>query len=152
MLLQRKTAFRHTPKTERPQSFSAMMKCVLCALPVTVLLGALLLLAITALLLRTKDPNRYHSLAGLVLLYLTAALGGMLATRLYERRAPLLCGLFEGVCLMLVLSLPALFLPTSFGNGALTLLMRLLILPASLGGACFCARKKKARHHRARRR
>ena len=154
MLLQRKTALRqrHALTAERPQSFSAMMKCVLYALPVTVLLGALLLLGTTALLLRTADPNRYHAAVGLALLYLIAAMGGHLSTRLYNRRAPLLCGLFEGICLMLVLSLPSLFLPSSFENGALTLLLRLLILPACIGGACLCARKRKPRHRRARKR
>lgn len=152
MLLQGNAAShkRRMLKNERPQSFSAMMKCVLYALPVTVLLGALLLLGITALLLRTADPNRYHTAVGIAALYLIAAMGGMLATKLYGRRAPLLCGLFEGLCLMLVLSLPSLFLPSSFENGALTLLLRLLILPACVCGACLGARKRKMRHRRTR--
>ena len=126
MLFQRNTALRtrRALTAERPQSFSAMMKCVLYALPVTVLLGALLLFGLTALLLRTADPARYHTAVGLAALYLIAALGGMLANRLYGRRAPLLCGLFEGICLMLVFSLPSLFVPSSFENGALTLLLR----------------------------
>ena len=154
MLLRKNTALhpRRAPTVERPQSFSAMMKCVLFALPVTVLLGALLLLGLTALLLRTADPARYHTAVGLAALYLIAAMGGHLATRLYERRAPLLCGFFEGVCLVLVLSLPALFLPSSFENGALTLLLRLLILPACICGAWLCARKRKTRRHRVTRR
>lgn len=152
MYSQRKPAGRQrrTLTAERPQSFSAMMKCVLYALPVTVLLGALLLLGITALLLRTEDPSRYHTATGTAALYVISAMGGMLATRLYGRRAPLLCGLFEGICLMLVLSLPSLFLPSSFQNGALTLLLRLLILPACVCGAWLCARKRKTRHRRIR--
>ena len=141
---------RRMPRNERPQSFPAMMKCVFCALPVTVLMGALLLLGATALLLRTADPNRYHTVVGVALLYLIAAIGGRNATAFYGRRAPLLCGFFEGICLMLLLSLPSLFLPSSLANGALTLLLRLLILPASIGGALFCARKRKTRHHRIR--
>ncbi len=141
---------RRALTAQRPQSFSAMMKCVLCALPVTVLLGALLLLGTTALLLRTADPNRYHTAVGIAMLYLICAMGGMLATRLYDRRAPLLCGLFEGICLMLVLSLPALFLPSSLANGALTLLLRLLTVPACVCGAVFCARKRKGRRRRTR--
>ena len=141
---------RRALTAERPQSFSAMMKCVLIALPVTVLLGALLLLGTTALLLRTSDPNHYHTTVGLAMLYLVCAMGGMLATRLYARRAPLLCGAFEGLCLMLVLSLPALFVPSSFENGALALLLRLLMLPAGVCGAWLCARKRKGRHRRTR--
>lgn len=154
MYSQRKGAFRahRAPAQERPQSFSAMMKCVLYALPVTVLLGALLLLGTTALLLRTADPIRYHTVAGMAALYLVAAMGGHLATRLYGRRAPALCGFFEGLCLMLLLSLPSLYFPTSFANGALTLLLRLMILPASWCGALACARKRKMRHRRTRQR
>ena len=154
MPFQRKNAMRtrRALVQERPQSFSAMMKCVLYALPVTVLLGALLLLGTTALLLRTADPGRYHTAVGMAALYLIAAMGGHIATRLYGRRAPVLCGFFEGICLMLLLSLPSLFLPSSFENGAITLLLRLLILPACMGGAFLCARKRKRRYHRARQR
>ena len=154
MLLQKHAALRtrRALTAERPQSFSAMLKCVLYALPVTVLLGALLLFGTTALLLRTADPIRYQSVVGIALLYLIAAMGGMLATRLYGRRAPLLCGLFEGICLMLLLSLPSLFFPSSFENGALTLLLRLLILPASVCGAWLSAKKRKMRHRRTTRR
>lgn len=154
MPFQRKNAMRtrRALAQERPQSFSAMMKCVLYALPVTVLLGALLLLGTTALLLRTTDPSRYHTAVGMAALYLIAAMGGHLATRLYGRRAPVLCGFFEGICLMLLLSLPSLFLPSSFENGAITLLLRLLILPACMSGAFLCARKRKRRYHRARQR
>lgn len=137
---------------ERPQSFTAMMKCVLLALPFTVLLGALLLCTLTALLLLTKNPIHYTRPLGILCLYLTAALGGMLATRLYGRRAPLLCGLTLGALLMLCLGLPALFLPQSSGNAAAALLMRLLMPVASLAGALFATRKRKMRRSRAHKR
>ena len=150
MLSRRKSATRtqRVFAQERPQSFSAMMKCVLYALPVTVLLGALLLLGTTALLLRTEDPIYYKSAVGTVALYLICAMGGHIATRFYGRRAPTLCGFFEGLCLMLLLSIPSLFVPSSLGNGVLTLLLRLLILPACMCGAYLCARKRKKRHRR----
>ncbi len=137
---------------ERPQSLAAMMKCVLLALPFTVLLGALLLCGCTALLLLTQNPIRYTRIAGLLCLYLTAAFGGMLATRLYGRRAPVLCGLTLGLLLMLCLGIPALLLLRSSTGAAAALLMRLLIPPASLLGALFAARKRKTRRHHARKR
>ena len=137
---------------ERPQSFTAMMKCVLLALPFTVLLGALLLCTLTALLLLTKNPIHYTRPLGILCLYLTAAFGGMLATRLYARRAPLLCGLTLGLLLMLCLGVPALFLLHSGTNAAMALLMRLAIPLASLLGAFFAARKRKMRRHRAHKR
>ncbi len=138
--------------TERPQSFAAMMKCVLLALPLTVLLGALLLCILTALLLLTPNPIRYTRITGILCLYLTAALGGMLATRLYGRRAPLLCGLTLGLLLMLCLSIPALFLAQEGSNAAAALLMRLLIPAASLAGALLATRKRKTRRSHARKR
>ena len=137
--------------TERPQSFTAMMKCVLFALPFTVLLGALVLCACTALLLLTPNPIRYTRAMGTACLYITMALGGMLATRFYGRRAPILCGLALGCMLMLLLGLPTLFLLQDESNAAAALLLRLLSPLASLVGALFVARKRKTRARRARR-
>ncbi len=142
---------RASRKAQRPQSPTAMMKCVLLALPFTVLLGALLLCICTALLLLTQNPIHYARVPAILCLYLTAALGGTLATRLYGRRAPVLCGLTLGLVLMLCLGIPALFLNKGSTNAAAALLMRLLIPFASLAGALFAARKRKA-HLRARKR
>lgn len=139
-------------QAERPQSLAAMMKRVLLALPFTVLWGAFMLCGCTALLLLLPNPIRYARTAGLLCLYLTAAFGGMLATRLYGRRAPLLCGLASGLLLTLCLGAPALFLLHSNTNAAAALLMRLLTPIASLLGALFAARKRKTRRHRAHKR
>ena len=135
---------RTSRKAQRPQSFAAFMKCVLLALPFTVLLGALLLSACTALLLLLQDPIRYTRIAALPCLYLTAALGGMLATRLYGRRAPVLCGLATGALLMLCLALISLF--SSSESSTAAILGRLLVPVASLAGALLAARKRKTRH------
>ena len=137
---------------ERPQSLAALMKCVLLALPFTVLLGALLLCICTALLLRTQNPIRYTPILGILCLYLTAALGGMLATRLYGRRAPVLCGFLLGILLMLCLGVPALFLQQTATNAAVALFLRLLIPLASLAGALLTAGKRKTRHRRTQKR
>lgn len=134
-------------KAERPQSFTAMMKCVLLALPFTVLLGAFVLSVSAFLLLRTANPIHYADAVALLCLYLTALLGGMLATRLYGRRAPVLCGLGIGILLLLCVSIPTLFLGTGEGGTAAALFTRLLIPIVSLAGALFVARKRKVRPH-----
>lgn len=154
-MLNRKAApsrFAARQKTQRPQSFTAMMKCVLLALPFTVLLGALVLCTLTAILLLTPNPIHYATVPAILTLYLTAALGGVLATRIYGRRAPILCGLTTGLLLMLCLGIPSLFLTQSAGNAAATLLMRLLIPVASLAGALIAARKRKTRRSHVRKR
>ena len=143
---------RVSHKTQRPQSFTAMMKCVLLALPFTVLLGALLLCICTALLLLTKNPIRYTLAPGILCLYLTAGLGGALSVRLYGKRAPVLCGLTMGILLMLCAAIPALFSPQGTTNAPTALLMRLLIPVASLAGALLAAKKRKTRHRRAQKR
>lgn len=126
-------------------NLKSLMKCALCALPITVAVGLLLLLLATALLLLFKDPDRYHTAAGIVLLYATAFLGGMIATRLYRRRSPLLCGLAEALLLLLLITALAFCLPDGWKDHAsagVALLMRVLILPASLCGALLASRKK----------
>ena len=132
-------------KAQRPQSFAAFLKCVLLALPFTVLLGALLLSACTALLLQLQDPIRYTRIAAPLCLYLTAAFGGMLTTRLYERRIPVWCGLSIGLLLTLCLALPALLLAKDT-HMPTAIFLRLLVPMASLAGAVFTARKRKTRH------
>ena len=139
-------------KAERPQNLATMMKCVLLALPFTVLLGALLLSICTAALLLTQNPIHYTRPAAVCCLYLTAFLYGMLATRFYGRRAPILCGLAAGILLMLFLSLPALFLWEDSFNAATALLLRLLIPLFSLTGAFFATRKRKTRRRRTQKR
>ena len=143
---------RAVRKTERPQSLFAMMKCVLLALPLTVLLGALLLSFSTALLLLTPNPIQYTLLPGILCLYLTAFAGGALTTRFYGRRAPVLCGLMQGLALLLCFGVPTLFLQRESANTAVTLLLRLLIPIISLLGAFFTARKRKTRYRRAQKR
>ena len=138
--------------TERPQTLAAMMKCVLLALSCTLLLGALLLCMCTALLLLADNPIHYAPVLGVICLYLTSALGGLLATRLYGRRAPVLCGLTLGILLMLCLGLPALFFTQSTTNAATALLLRLLIPLFSLTGAILATRKRKTRPRRAHKR
>lgn len=155
MSVRQKTAARRhrrvTPEREAIPTLSVTIKSVLVALPITVAVGLLLLFATTALLLATKDPDHYHTGAALAMLYLTAFLGGAIATRLHARRAPLLCGIGEAVCLLLFLTVLALCLPDAWGreqSGGIALLTRALLFPASLAGAFLAARQKKKRRHR----
>ncbi len=144
---QRKAARRTRRKTQsEPRTLSAMLKSVLLALPASAAVGLLLLVITTAVLLSTKDPDRYRPAAGLVLLYLTAFIGGVLATALYQKRSPVLCGLCEGILLLIVTAIPALILQdTTASNTAQLLLLRCALPPISLGGAMLCAKKTKKR-------
>lgn len=144
---------RHTRRTtsEGTLRLSTPLRATLFALPVTLLVGLLLLLGATALLLSTKDPDRYHRILSLPMLYLTAFLGGMIAARFAHRRAPFLCGTALGILLAVLFSLLALLLPDTLSAnsaGYLKFLLRLVVIPASLLGAVLGAREKKRKHPR----
>lgn len=142
---------RTVTEREGAPALSVTAKSALCALPVTVAVGLLLLCILSALLLKTADPDRYHTAAGLAALYVTACLGGMIAIRLNRRRAPLLCGLGEGLLLLLFMTVLGLFLPNGWEHQrsvGIDLLTRLLLFPASLIGAFLAARQPKRHRHR----
>ena len=143
---------RSPSDSENATAFPALAKSVLTALPITAALGLLLLFLATALLLLTKDPDRYHTVAALVVLYVTAFCGGAIATRLHHRRSFLLCGLLEGVLLVLLLALIALFLPDAWKHGdtgARALGLRAaVILIAPIGAFLATRQKKQKRRHR----
>ena len=151
----KKAARKRRPLTERDgaPTLGSLMKCALCALPITAIAGLLLLLLATAILLATKDPNHYHTGVSLALLYLTAFLGGAIATRLYRRRSPLLCGLCEALLLLLLTTAIGFFLPDAWQHdisGGIALLTRVLLLPAAICGALLAARKPKTGKRRRR--
>ena len=131
-------------------SLLSVAKSSLIALPIAIALGMLLLLLATALLLTTKDPDRYHTAAGLVALYLAALFGGMIATRCHRRRAPLLCGLGLTLAFLLLLLLISLILPDAGHtySGALRVGLYALLFPAAEVGALLGAREKKQHTHR----
>ena len=140
---------RNATEKEGAITLSKTMKGVLMALPITMAVSLLLLLLSAALLLTTKDPDRYHTVAALAALYITAFLGGLIATRLCHRRSPLLCGLCEAVLLILLFTLLSLCLPDEWRHtrsGGFALLTRVLLLPASMIGAFAGAKRKKTKH------
>jgi peptidoglycan/LPS O-acetylase OafA/YrhL len=141
----RKAARRQSATQERKGArvFPTLFRSVLLALPACVGAGLLLVLMLTALLAGSKDPDRYHSVAGILALYLTAAVGGALCTLFYRRRAPLLCGGTMGLSLFVSFTVLALFVPKSpTANQAISLLLRVPVIPASLIGAALSGRKK----------
>lgn len=132
----------------------ATVKSILWALPITVATGLLLLFIATALLMCASDPDRYHTVAGLALIYLTALIGGFAAVRLNRRSAPLLCGLGEGILLLVLLLAVGLLLPTALKSGrptGITLLTHGALLLAALIGALLGARPARDQRKRKRR-
>jgi len=124
----------------------SIFKSVFLALPIAAAIGLLLLLPVTALLLRSKDPNAYHTAAGLTLLYLVTLLGGIIAARLHHRRAPLFCGLAMGSAILLTLLVLSLILPDSAHSytPALRVGQHALLFPAAVAGALLGAKKQTA--------
>ena len=147
----KRTAKRRAVGSEEP-SLQSISKSVLLALPITAAISILLMLPVTAILLATKDPNAYHTAAGLLLLYLATILYGAIATRLHRRRMPLFCGLCAGAAMLLLLLILSLILPNS--THAYTTALRVgqhaLLFPAALAGALLGARepKRQRRHTR----
>ncbi len=150
----RRAARRQHTASPDTVSFTSVLKSALLAMPITIACGMLLLLLATAILLMTRDPDRYHTAAGLVLIYLTALIGGAVATRMHRRHAPLFCGMAEALLLLLALLFVSLILPESGHtySGALHIGLHALLFPAALVGALLGAREKKIKSRRAHRR
>lgn len=152
MQRQRKAARRHRRTAmdrEGAPTLFTVFKRVLPALPITVAVGLLLLFVTAALLLLTKDPGRYYTPIALAVLYLTALVGGFIATRLARRRLPLLCGITEGAFLLIFCTVTGLFMPEAWHggiSGGIAALTRLLLLPVAVLGALVGAREKNRRY------
>lgn len=149
MQKKKKTPRRRAAKSEAV-SLQSVFKSVLLTLPIVAALGLVLLLVTTAVLLKTGDPDAYHTAAGLALLYLVALLGGAIATRFHGRRTPLFCGLAMGAAMLLLLLVLSLALPDSGHAYKATLRVgqHALLFPVTLVGAMLGAREKKAPRRR----
>lgn len=129
-------------------AFPTLFKSVLLAFPICAAVGLLLVLLSTAILIKTADPDRYHLPAGVISLLLSAFLGGGIAARLHAKRAPVLCGACLGLLCFVFLTVMALILPHSAtGSPAISLLLRLSLIPISIFGAMLFAQKRR-KHHR----
>lgn len=151
--MQRKKGHKKSPRhssTGDVVSLGSVLKSALIATPIALAIGMLLVLFATAILSATDDPNKYHTVAGLLLIYLTALLGGTLATRLHRRRTPLFCGITMGFLLLLLLLLISLVLPNSgheYGN-AMQIGLHALLFPATVAGALLGAREHRAKRRK----
>ena len=148
--MQRKKAHKKSPRrggSSEVVSLGSVLKSVLFAAPIALATGVLLILLAAAILSATGDPLKYHTVMGLFLIYLTALLGGTLATRLHGRRTPLLCGVAMGSLLLLLLLMLALVLPDSTHeySTAMQIGLHALLFPATVIGALLGAREKRAR-------
>lgn len=128
-------------------SLGSVLKSTLIATPIALAIGILLILFATAILSTTDDPNKYHTVTGLLLIYLTALLGGTLATRLHRRRTPLFCGITMGFLLLLLLLLLSVILPNSGHeySTAMQIGLHALLFPATVAGALLGARERRAK-------
>ena len=133
-------------------AFPTVAKSALKALPFAAGVGLLLLFIVTALLLTVKDPAGYHVAAGMAVICLTALTGGGIAARFHRRRVPVLCGLAEGL-LLLLLTLPApLLIPAAFQHARslpVTVGLHAALFPLAVAGALLASRppKKHKRRH-----
>ncbi|MBE6594800.1 MAG: hypothetical protein E7644_03255 [Ruminococcaceae bacterium] len=127
-----------------------MLKSTLLALPAALGAGLLLLLAAAALLQQTANPGQYTAIVGTALLYLSAALHGMLTVRLARGRLPLFCGLLAGGVLLVMLMLLGLIFPRGAGAYQRPLIVGLYAaLPcATVAGALLPTRRKRAKRRR----
>ena len=151
--MQRKKAHKKSPRrggSSEVVSLGSVLKSVLFAAPIALATGVLLILLAAAILSATGDPLKYHTVMGLFLIYLTALLGGTLATRLHGRRTPLLCGVMMGSLLLLLLLMLALILPNSGHeySTAMQIGLHALLFPATVIGALLGARKKRTKGHK----
>lgn len=145
----KRTQKRRTVSAEAV-SFTSVCKSVLLTLPIITVIGLVMLLCITAILLNTKNPDAYHTAAGLVLLYLVTLFGGLIATRLHARRTPLFCGIAMGAAVLLLLLVLSLILPGSDHTYTSTLQIgqHALLFPLAIVGALLGAREKKPSRRR----
>ncbi len=149
MQKKKRTSKRRTAPSQEV-SLTSVCKSVLLALPIVIIIGLVLLLCTTAILLTTKNPDAYHTAAGLALLYLMTLIGGAIATRLHARRTPLFCGIAMGAAMLLLMLTLSLILPNSDHTytSALQIGLHALLLPMAITGALLSAREKKTTRRR----
>ena len=133
--------------------FARVLSSALFALPVTAVVGLILLLIVTAVAYADPDPDRLTAPLSLAALGLTALLGGLVAARRGQGRS-LLCGLTLGLLLTLLLLGSSLFfgeeqrnqLTLGFPAPAIWLLRGGVILLSALGGKLGGRRNSQNKH------
>ena len=148
----KKAAKHHTAgKGEAYPTPKSILKSACFAFFIAGGIGVLLLLLSAALLLLTKNPSAYVKGVALALLYITAALTGVIATLWHKKRLPLFCGLAAGIIWLALLLPTAIFLPRA---GAEATALRVGLYAAipffTVAGALLAARKPSAPKRRKR--
>ena len=103
------------PEIATEKSFTKALMSALFALPITAIIGLLLLLIVTAVAYGSPDPDALTTPLALGTLGLTSLLGGLVAARRGVTQ-PILCGLLSGLLFTLLLLGVSLF----FGDEAKT--------------------------------
>lgn len=99
-----------TSSTERSSEggFSRVFTAALFALPVTAVIGLVLLLIVTAVAYANPDPDSLTTPLSMAVLGLSSLLGGLVAARRGQHK-PLLCGGMLGLLFVLLLLVGSLF-------------------------------------------
>jgi hypothetical protein len=137
-----------SPATQRARTSPlGVISSALLALPVALACGTLLLLLLTALLLRLPDPGRYATPTGIAILYFSALLAGRLTVRFSHEKLPLVCGLLSGALLTALLLSVMLILPKggAYPRPIMLLLYAAVPLSALIGSLPRPKRKRTKR-------
>ncbi len=137
--------------------FGRVFMAALFALPVTAVIGLVLLLIVTAVAYANPDPDSLTTPLSMAVLGLTALLGGLVAAR-RGQTAPLLCGLLAGLLFTLLLLVLTLFfsddartqLTLGLSSPVLWMLHGGVVLLSALGGKLGSRRATKSKHQKRR--
>lgn len=139
---------KHKPRPARENPTAGGILPILIAAArgtlIACLVGALLLLAVTAVAYAQDDPDKLTAPFGYAAAALIALLAGLLTSRKCGR-AVLLCGIFSTVCLLLVFAVLGM-IPVhdpSPATPTVSLALHAALLPMSVAGAYLGRRKHR---------
>ena len=146
----KKAAIKRRRATPEQKGFSprSVLRSAFLASLIGLTVGLLLLLLLARVFLVTKDPLRVTVPAGVVALYLSAALSGALAVRLCHRTSAPLSGGAVGIFYLVLLLPLGLILKGGTMSSGIRLLLALPVAISAMLGAKWARRSKKRRHHR----
>ena len=157
--IHRPTPTRHPAEGEdlNEVGFGRIFMAALFALPVTAVIGLVLLLIVTAVAYANPDPDSLTTPLSMAVLGLTAMLGGLVAAR-RGQTASLLCGLLAGLLFTLLLLVLSLFfsdearaqLTLGLSSPILWVLHGGVVLLSTLGGKLGSRRTTPSKHQKRR--
>lgn len=153
----KKKANRHR-STERDTdiSFVTIAQRAFAGAGISTLIAVILSLAASAVCMLFADPARLALPSGLVVYCASAAIGSALSVRKIkkDRSAALICGVLCGLSFVIILGLCSVVFGKTLSeysgnmNLAISIILRMLAIPASLLGAQICASKSGRGHKR----